>query len=69
MEMEICDLYLHVWVWRWTFDLQIYRRVATLAVIQPVGPQAEVHLWRPFNLQTDSPLPEMTLLKCDRYQH
>lgn len=67
--MEICNLDLHVWVWRRTFDLQIDRRVTTLAIIQPVGPQAEVHLRRPFNLQTDARLPEIALVKSDRYAH
>lgn len=49
-----CKGHSHVWVGRWTFDLQVQRRVAALAVTQPAGPQAEVHLRGPFNLRAHS---------------
>lgn len=49
--------YSHVWVCRRTFDLQVHSHVALLSAVQPVGPQAEVHLWRPFNLQIQSANP------------
>ncbi len=43
--------YSHVWVGGWAFDLQVHSHVAFLSSAEPVGPQAEVHLWRPFNLK------------------
>lgn len=44
--------YSHVWVCRGAFDPQVHGHVAFIAVVQPVGPQAQVHLWGPFNLRT-----------------
>lgn len=34
-----------------TFDVQVHRHVAPLAVIQPIGSQAEVQLWGPLHLK------------------
>lgn len=48
--------YSHVWVCGWALDLQVHCDVAFLPCAQPVGPQAEVHLWRPFNLEMHTPL-------------
>lgn len=46
--------YSHVWVCGRASDLQVHSHVALLSIVQPVGPQAEVHLWRPFNLKIQS---------------
>ena len=42
--------YSHVRVSGGTFDLQVHCHVAFLPVVQPAGPQAEVHLRGSFHL-------------------
>lgn len=43
--------YSRVWVGGRTFDMQVHSHVAFLTVVEPVGPQTQVHLWRSFNLK------------------
>lgn len=43
--------YSRIWVCGWALNLQVHSHVAFLSIIQPVGPQAEMHLRGPFNLR------------------
>lgn len=51
---KVWGQYSHVWIRGWTFDLQVHSHVAFLTIVQPVGPQAEMHLWRPFHLKAQT---------------